>query len=548
MHRFVGLCKIRMKCRAGLTLFALTVGSAQADAQGVTGVISDQETRLPIAGALVTLRDSVERVAGRVLSDGSGRFAWRAQPGRYRLEVEHIGYHKTTRPIETPLTGFATADFQIDPAPIALDQIRVEARSQCRQASDPQTARVWYLAKTALGSAAVTTLMRRLHVRTYVRDRDISLKAVGDERVEFETRRGVRAFQAASVDSLLAYGFVQSQPQGELFYGPDVEVLLSDKFVDVHCFRVTRTPQRAGLVGLEFWPGDRGPVRGIRGVMWIEERTGVLQFVEYSYTGLAAELDPRLAGGRVDFFPADAGWLVRSWYIRTPRYAEVSTGGRLHSTVVGARETGAEIVRYDPLRSDSSIARGTISGIVYDSIKGEPLGNAFVYASGTSYRTQTGKDGAFQLDSIPVGDYYVSFDHPALTRVPAFVALQRVHVIANDVVRTELTVPSEATLQQRICTAEQMAQSSGVLQMKTAQLAAITGKVRRGHSGVPYARVQITSYPQWVETDAQGDFVLCGIPRGLDLEFTVTISHRIVARKLVRAIWRRVARVDLPVP
>jgi hypothetical protein len=93
-----------------------------------------------------------------------------------------------------------------------------------------------------------------------------------------------------------------------------------------------------------------------------------------------------------------------------------------------------------------------------------------------------------------------------------------------------------------------MAQSSGVLQMKTAQLAAITGKVRRGHSGVPYARVQITSYPQWVETDAQGDFVLCGIPRGLDLEFTVTISHRIVARKLVRAIWRRVARVDLPVP
>lgn len=562
MQPFDRLRKVRALCRSCLTLVALAMVSAQATAQGVTGVVSDQETRLPLAGALITIRDSVQRVAGRVLSDSSGRFAVRVLPGRYQLEVEHIGYRKTTRPVASPNTGFTTVDFQVEPAPIALDQIQVDARSHCRQASDPQTARLWYFAKTALGSSAVTTGARMLRVRTYTRDRDLSLRVVGDERMEFATMRGLRAFRAASVDSLLTHGFVQRRPQGDYFYGPDVEVLLSDQFVDVHCFRVTRNPSRTGLVGLEFWPGERGPARGIRGAMWLAEETGVLQFVEYSYTGLAADVDPRLAGGRVDFFPADAGWLVRSWYIRMPRYAEVSTAGRLRSTMVGARETGAEILSYDALTGDSSIANGSISGMVFDSVRREPLAHATVYLSGTSYSTQTSTAGEFLFDAVPAGDYYVSFDHPVLAELPLFVTLVPVHVAADQTAHAELAVPSESGLLQQMCAAEQMAEAGARLGMTVPRLGAVTGRVRRGSSAVEQARVEVRWDPrmlprrapnrevtnQWAETDAHGSYLLCGVPTGVDVNMIVTVSAKIVARKHVRASARRVARIDFELP
>ena len=40
-----------------------------------------------------------------------------------------------------------------------------------------------------------------------------------------------------------------------IYWAPDAAVLLSDEFLDTHCFHVTRNERRApGLIGLAFQP------------------------------------------------------------------------------------------------------------------------------------------------------------------------------------------------------------------------------------------------------------------------------------------------------
>ena len=72
-------------------------------------------------------------------------------------------------------------------------------------------------------------------------------------------------FESLPADSLVHYGFVQSDGRDQMYYAPDAGVLLSDPFLDTHCFRLASG--REGLVGLAFsnspsamapWGGSKG--------------------------------------------------------------------------------------------------------------------------------------------------------------------------------------------------------------------------------------------------------------------------------------------------
>src|SRR5687767_11861353 len=79
---------------AGLALAAC---AATASAQSVRGVLLDAVTTRPIAGARITLLDSLGGEAAAVSTDSVGRFLL-ASPaiGQFRMRIRRIGYEPAT--------------------------------------------------------------------------------------------------------------------------------------------------------------------------------------------------------------------------------------------------------------------------------------------------------------------------------------------------------------------------------------------------------------------------------------------------------------------
>jgi hypothetical protein len=98
-------------------------------------------------------------------------------------------------------------------------------------------------------------------------------------------------------------------------------------------------------------------------------------------------------------------------------------------------------------QSDSVIPR--VRGVVFDSIRGRPLANAFVGVVGGSSSTQTDARGRFQLDSVAGGTYVVVVQHPALDSLGFPGIRQRVRFTGNEDVR--IATPSFASLWRRMC-------------------------------------------------------------------------------------------------
>lgn len=164
-------------------------------------------------------------------------------------------------------------------------------------------------------------------------------------------------FASIPAERLSAGGYVQTTPEGMFYYSPDAEVLLSDAFLDDHCFRtVDGRGDDAGLIGLAFEPIRGREVPEVRGVLWLDRHSAELRFLEYNYTGLPLpwSVPTDDLGGRVEFERLPSGtWIVRRWWIRMPMLQ--TTGGRLDNraaagafpprttVLAGLREEGGEV-------------------------------------------------------------------------------------------------------------------------------------------------------------------------------------------------------------
>jgi hypothetical protein len=315
-------------------------GCCPAAARGQTlfGTVVD-ESSTPVSGVLVTLRDSALQVGTRVLTDQTGRFFLRPHAGRYTLSFEHIGFARLVRSAELSASDPLKVDVQLKTAPVVLTSIVAEGKGRCGSTNDAQAAHLWYLAQTALASLSAET-PKRFRIRNYSRDLDVLLRPQSADRAEIVTANNTRSFRAEPSTSLLTKGFVQRRDDGLWFFGPDAELLLSDDFVNGHCFRVAREKTRKDLVGLAFSPGASKLKHDIRGTIWLDELSGELKFVEYVYTGIDADLDEKFASGRVEFNRLDDGsWIIRRWYIHMPlytvQYLPTVFPGRRGTTVSG---------------------------------------------------------------------------------------------------------------------------------------------------------------------------------------------------------------------
>lgn len=129
-----------------------------------------------------------------------------------------------------------------------------------------------------------------------------------------ETRVGHGpAYAAIHPDSLARFGYVRyTKTDSIAYYGPDDAVLLSDSFLDTHCFTIVNGKDESrGLIGVAFEPTPKRRVPDINGTMWIDPATSERKYVEFRYTGVPSEIDQKKAGGHTNFRRLPNGmWIV----------------------------------------------------------------------------------------------------------------------------------------------------------------------------------------------------------------------------------------------
>src|SRR5437016_2317433 len=119
-----------MRFLVGVLTIALTNG---LEAQTVRGQVTDSVSRTPLAGAFLTLVDSIGSERARAITDAAGQFTLTApEPGTYRLRSKRIGF----RPYFSPALALHSGETMwysaaIDPIPIALREVVVAGERQC---------------------------------------------------------------------------------------------------------------------------------------------------------------------------------------------------------------------------------------------------------------------------------------------------------------------------------------------------------------------------------------------------------------------------------
>lgn len=413
---------------SALTALVLALLPAGAGAQSVLGTVVEDGTLRPLAGAFVVLEDGAGARAAAGLAAEDGRFVLRAPaPGEYRLVAQLIGYADAT-------TGFfmlgegetVRRSVEVSVRAVNLEGIRAEVGRRCheRPGSGPQTARLWEEARKALEIIDWTESEAALRFRIVEHVRELDARSLRVASIREQARGGWYSespYRSIPIDELETEGYIQPAPGGQWdHFGPDAEVLLSQPFLETHCFRVAESGE-PDLVGLAF-----EPVRGrthpeIEGVIWLDRGTAELRRVDFTYVNSPyphGEWDQ--VGGRVEFERLATGmWVVRRWYVRMPLEVRRIGGYRGEPTemvLVSLREEGAELAEVHT-GSGEALSRATgatLYGVVEDSVTGHPLEGATVEVLPTGLRTTTGGDGAYRLGGLPSGTFGIRVAHPDL--------------------------------------------------------------------------------------------------------------------------------------
>lgn len=430
------------------TMMLGVAGASPSAAQTITGIVRTRDDLRPATGAIVVLTDSANRPVGGDLTDSAGRFRVAApRAGRYAVRVERIGLRPVSAPALTLSAGQTVElPLEVGADPVALRRVRIQTDSRCdvrpREGTPGELAAwLWEEARKALTAANVGAERRTapVEITHVVRWRELATgRVVREERLPTTQVRG-RPFASLPPESLAVHGYVERRGDSTIYAAPDAATLLDARFLDRHCLaaRAARA-DRPGLVGLAFRPARGTTLPDVQGVLWLDDASFELRFLEFGYTAPESLASPDF-GGRVDFArPPDGQWLVQRWTLRVPSTVELPTRREVPAVREEVQELSqASLVRLGLARptpvavalSPDSLARlacagattdttGIVSGVVRDLATGVPVANAEVDAewlafgpSGSSVPrprpvallVRTERDGRYNLCAAPGG-------------------------------------------------------------------------------------------------------------------------------------------------
>jgi hypothetical protein len=530
----------------------LLVPLRSTPAQTIRGELVEETLGAPIEGAFVVLVDTEGEQVVAMLTNAVGRFVLEApSPGRYRLKAERIGYESYTSPdLDLELGQMLDYRMTMPVRPVELAQISVEGERQCniRKAEGERVAAVWEEARKALTTAVWTEKERnfRFTIQLWERLLDPRNLEILEQQGEILSGLAAYPFRALPAEELAEIGYVRrfDDDNSTEYYAPDAQTLLSDVFLDDHCFRVVEgRGDMDGMIGLEFEPVKRdGDKTDVSGVLWLSARDAHLRSVDYRYEYLPGRIrGAEKLGGRLEFRMLPGGaWVVDDWHIRMP-VTEVTLEGNPHPVpgslrrlrekrkLVAVKEEGGALVGIsDPVgHSVGPTGRGSLIGVAFDSTQNAALSHATVALLGTNFRTTTDEEGQYSMDYLPAGDFFVTISHPRVGMLRLGSALRPVRIQEDTRVRVDLTIPTARRLAPTLCPGQESdegivvglvidALSGDPLQDATVRLSTHLGGVFEGSdlaepdAGVEKIQLETTS-------DHNGGFLFCGVPTGIRL-------------------------------
>lgn len=500
--------------------------------QDVQGQLIALGTGQPLEGALVSLLDAHGTQRGGYLTNQAGRFSIRAPgPGHFTLRAERIGFEiVTSQPFELAKGQVFQIRLEMSEEPIQLEELTVVGDRKCvvRPEEGMALARIWDEVRKALTVQQWTEQegLNRFRVLGYQRELDPETRLAISETQrmdEWATRNPIRSLPA---EKLLGDGFIQRNSEGEyIYYGPDATVLLSDAFLDTHCFSLELDDQPSDLIGLSFEPVIRRSLPDISGTLWLDGESARLQFLEFGYTWSPWMEAASVAEGRVYFEELPGGsWIVSRWWIRMPKMVQntgLMTGGGMGFRVRGITEAGGEVVQVSSTtqRRSGDSAAGTLTGLVWDSLRSSPLVGAEVYLSGTEFSATTDSTGRYHLPGIREGVFRVVLTHPRLDSLGVSPSVGEVSMTADAALELPLGIPSRVSFLSALCSESGWAPGTS----------AVVGTVRDEENGLPIegatvvlewtdyrsvANREILADVQRTEvlSDERGRFRACGVP------------------------------------
>jgi hypothetical protein len=528
----------------------LALAPLPLSAQSVEAVVVQAGTGQPLTGSLVVLLDPAGRqVTGAVTGSDGRAMLYAMAPGTYRIRVERVGFSTALTPAFDLAVGEALARrVELPIAVFQLEGLVARGSRRCVLRPEEGTAmnRVWEEARKALNASAWTDALGLVQYSavSYKRDLDRETHRVLREEAQPRTGRGVRPYASRPAAELAARGYVRPDGDGWMHYGPDAEVLLSDEFLDTHCFRVKAgTGGNQGQIGLAFEPMKDTRLPDVKGVLWLDAKSVELRTLDFDYTNLPRGYgDGRRAGGRVEFERLPNGiWIVRRWWIRADRMQQQTRlyrGETLRNLVVTAiEETGGEVV--DVRVAGNAVGastRAVLEGsVAYPGRERVPVGTE-VFLLGTPYRAAVDSLGHFRMADLPAGLYSIALAHPLLRVLGAAPEAQEVTLQPEAPARVEFEFPSQAAAVRAACPAPKR-YADGL----EVPRGLVFGAVSEAESNAPMANIRVLvgwstfEYRRgsrltainhlYGETSGpDGRFLLCGVP--LERPAEVRLSDR----------------------
>jgi hypothetical protein len=529
--------------RRALAAAVLALVGRTVEAQSIRGVVADRADA-PVNGVVVLMLDSSSAVVSRALTNESGEFRVAARaPGVYRLRSMRIGYRPTVSPpIVLAAGGDVTQRLVLDDIPFSLETVRVSSRSSCSIRADTAatTFGVWEQVRAALNAAKLTAGDRTLTARVVGYSR--GLEGSRRNRVLWQSARvteglTTRPYRAISADSLSRIGYVMADVTGATsYFAPDLDVLLSDRFIDEHCLRIVSIPNQ-DYFSILFEPTrERARIPEIKGVVFIDRKTSQLQRLTFEYVNLPPDKNLGDPGGEVEFVRLKNGaWMIARWNIRMPLVEGRAPPQTVADAVSGLNQRVQYVVREMVHEGGmlTFVRRGAdtlwsqrpldLAGIVRDQTSEEPVPGTIVALRGTNQSDTTDAEGRFAVPDVLPGEYAVDIRTPALASAGA------VHS------ETFVLVDSTTTLTALVPRAEQFLMSACGGE-PTPRTGIIAGSVRvPGDTSAPR---NIRVVGEWdhfmkmgseiigqrrlldVRTDAHGAFRLCNVPENTAISLT----------------------------
>ncbi|HET7583924.1 MAG TPA: carboxypeptidase-like regulatory domain-containing protein [Gemmatimonadaceae bacterium] len=537
----------------------LVLGARALPGQVVRGTVVHAGDSTPLPQTVVWLLDSAGVEVVGTWSDSSGRFALHApRAGVYRVRAQRIGFRSTlSSPVALDAGAIRELTLEVNELPVQLDAVQVQRSSQCvvRPSEGEVAATLWEEVRKALSATALTAHTRGMGAEIERFQRELlpgSDNALRDQRQRF-TAAWEQPFVSVSPDTLAKYGFIRSVKDSLAYFAPDAETLLAPSFLEKHCLRARSADRHhRGMIGLAFEPAQNGLTPDIAGVLWLDLKTAELRTLEYAYTRMPSGVPESAAGGELEFQQLPSGkWIVRRWVIHMPNVVVTRPGHGSHPVwpdpdaqvkLRSVTESGGVVLRTFPLTgaaSDSALMPGALTGMVIDSLGGDPRPPIEVALIGTAYRTAIDSAGRFTFVGVPPGQYDLTVVHPWLSRARFAAPHRRVRIHPGSVDSAVVTIPSAASIAEEQCARILLSRGYG----------AVTGVLRTSDgTALSLARVTI-AWPSREQgepggprpsghrstiTGADGRFTICGVAADSALESRVLIrGHQLVAQPVV---------------